>query len=478
MKVKPFLLLFCTVSYLFGGGLVTNTNQSAEFIRMMNRNASIDADAVYFNPAGTAFMEEGMHLYVSNQSILQTKIINNNYPYLHNGKYEGQVKALVFPNIYSVINRGKLAFSLGFGPIGGGGSAEFEKGLPSFELPYSDLKPGLGQYGVTDYGIDLYFKGSSVYYGITSNIAYKINDMLAISIGGRYVSAVNKYEGYLKNVTVTQGENVNPAPAQDFFNNLSGSAAQAAQYYSNIGMLDSAAYFATVAAQMAAKAILMADQEADVTQKGSSVIPVIGLNVKLNDNLMVSFRYEMKGSMKVKNETKKDVLVGYTQDGDPITKFPDGAEIGSDIPSMVAFGAFAKFSPKLKVMSDINYFINSDIDWDGKEEYVNNEYEVGVGAEYDFLDKLSISAGYLLSRTGAMENYQSDMTYGLDSQTIGVGGKFILAQGVFLSAGFSTTFYSQSEKNFTHLLDTQSIPVVEKYDKTASVFAVGLGFSF
>ena len=36
----------------FAGGLVTNTNQSAQYVRMLSRNASTQIDAVYFNPAG------------------------------------------------------------------------------------------------------------------------------------------------------------------------------------------------------------------------------------------------------------------------------------------------------------------------------------------------------------------------------------------------------------------------------------------
>ena len=50
------LLTFIAAMYITGsliaGGLVTNTNQSAMFTRLQNRNASTSIDAVYFNPAG------------------------------------------------------------------------------------------------------------------------------------------------------------------------------------------------------------------------------------------------------------------------------------------------------------------------------------------------------------------------------------------------------------------------------------------
>lgn len=39
----------------FAGGILTNTNQHASFLRMIARGASIDIDGVYSNPAGLSF---------------------------------------------------------------------------------------------------------------------------------------------------------------------------------------------------------------------------------------------------------------------------------------------------------------------------------------------------------------------------------------------------------------------------------------
>ncbi|NTV78917.1 MAG: hypothetical protein HGA25_07260, partial [Clostridiales bacterium] len=44
---------------ILAGGLVTNTNQSAMYTRLQNRNASTDIDAVYFNPAGLTKLGNG-----------------------------------------------------------------------------------------------------------------------------------------------------------------------------------------------------------------------------------------------------------------------------------------------------------------------------------------------------------------------------------------------------------------------------------
>ena len=42
---------------VFAGGPMTNTNQSASFLRSIARGTSLDPDAVYNNPAGVVFME-------------------------------------------------------------------------------------------------------------------------------------------------------------------------------------------------------------------------------------------------------------------------------------------------------------------------------------------------------------------------------------------------------------------------------------
>ena len=42
-----------------GGGLLTNYNQSAQYVRMLSRNASLDIDGVFYNPAGLTSLRMG-----------------------------------------------------------------------------------------------------------------------------------------------------------------------------------------------------------------------------------------------------------------------------------------------------------------------------------------------------------------------------------------------------------------------------------
>ncbi len=211
-KLTLFAAVFMLVQSAIAGGLLTNANQSAQYVRMLSRNASLQIDGVYYNPAGLVLLEDGWHFSISNQTIFQDKTVNSQFPLLNNSDYIGKVKAPLFPNVYAVYKKDKLALSFGFQPIGGGGSAEFDKGLPSFEIPISKLVPALSglkqinsEWDVSGYDANLYFEGSSVYYGIQVGASYKISDEFSVFGGVRYMPSVNTYDGYIKNISVTVG---------------------------------------------------------------------------------------------------------------------------------------------------------------------------------------------------------------------------------------------------------------------------------
>ena len=109
------VLVLCVVPMTFGQ-LVTNGNQSVQYIRMMSRNASTDIDAVYYNPAGLTQMKNGFHIALHNQTIFQEKTVENGHPLLNEAIYIGEVNIPIFPNIYAVYKKDKLALFFGFGP--------------------------------------------------------------------------------------------------------------------------------------------------------------------------------------------------------------------------------------------------------------------------------------------------------------------------------------------------------------------------
>ena len=210
---------------LFAGGIVTNTNQGVRYTRLQACDAMIGIEGVYFNPAGlTLLPNDGLYFSLNNQTIGQTVTINSNYQFLTgypDTKYTGTVSAPVFPGVYAAYKTGKLVISAGFNPVGGGGGAEYKKGLPSFEMPISNLVPSLqgsllpidqaiedatgsnpGFRNITGYSYDVYFKGTSTIFGYQANISYAINDKISVAVGGRYVMAKNTYQGHLNDIMI------------------------------------------------------------------------------------------------------------------------------------------------------------------------------------------------------------------------------------------------------------------------------------
>jgi len=527
LRVLPLLLM---ISIAFGGGIVENTNQSAEFTRMLARNASTDLDAAFFNPAGLTKLDNGFHLYLSSQTITQTRTITSNLPTLHSDTFDGTTFAPVFPNFYFAYKMDKLAISGGFVPIGGGGSAEFADGLPSFEAPVSAIPASLVAAGIptTDYSLDVAFNGSSTYLGGQLSAAYAINDMISVSAGVRYFQASNSYEGHLKDIKIDPTySGVNDGTmtsATDFFTNmatlLNGGAAQAtagaaglqplidggagdfsfanlvlggsmtqaqvdeiAGGFTALGVpgFDAATWtpniaqgaYNSAAAAMTANATTMTenaaktqDLEVNATQTGSGFAPILGLNISLMDKLNIGVHYEGQAALELTNET--------TVDGSGL--FPDGAVTHNDMPAMLGIGLAYLAMPSLNIAFDYNMYFNENVDWDGKEANVENGNEIAVGAEFQATDALLISGGYLMSTGGALEAYQTDLSYSLNSSTFGLGAKYALNSQMAVTLAFSNTSYEEGSKS--GVVYAEGLTGNETYMKTATVFAFGLQKSF
>ena len=178
------VLVLCCGS-MASAALVTNFNQSAQYLRLLSRNASTDLDAVYYNPAGLTHLKDGFHIALYNQTIAQEKTVINNFILLNNPKYIGEVNVPFYPNFYAVYKKGALALSFGFGPNAGGGSADYDKGLPSFETTISGLPMLLSLAGLptTNYSADIVFKGSSVFYGFQANVSYAFDKTVSAAVG-------------------------------------------------------------------------------------------------------------------------------------------------------------------------------------------------------------------------------------------------------------------------------------------------------
>jgi len=540
---------------LFAGGLVTNTNQSAAWVRLPARNASVNADAAFFNPAGLTKLENGFHFSLSNQTIFQTKKVENFYKGpggafgLNDGYYEGNVKAPAFPSVYAVYKMDRLAFSLGFNPIGGGGGAEYLRGLPSFEMSPSDLVPSLaatdldpitpGVQGAKQYRLDAYLEGTSVFFGLQGGVSYKINEWLSVAAGLRYVMAKNTYNGHLTDIQINIGTTTTPVwlRADDIMDGISANyttaatgssllvaggagsltfaqaqalnlidATQRAKFEGGLTALgypaatpiaQADAIYKGAASKYGANANLLADQVVDVEQTGSGFTPIFSVNISPTENLNIGIKYEMRTKMQLENKTVSDFMTGYTVAGTPITMFPDGDLTPADMPGMISVGIDYKIAENVKIGIGSNYFFDKKADYGHKTDddlnsstpsvfipnskiIDHNGISLMAGLEVNLTEKLLVSGGYVWANQGVNEKYQSDLTYGLATHTIGFGGAYKIMPNLLLNVGFGYTAYVGSEKLVDHVFSANGTlyKPKETYDKNAMIFAVGVDFNF
>ncbi len=454
-KILTFIGVSLITGSLFAGGLVTNTNQSALYTRLQCRNASTAIDAVYYNPAGLTKLDNGLYLSINNQVIGQTKSVLNDYSFITDSpkEYIGKVSAPIFPGVYAAFKAGKFAFSAGFNPIGGGGGAKYDDGLPSFEMGISDLKPMLTGMGLTttQYSADIFFEGTSVYFGYQANVSYEINDMISAAVGIRLVSAKNTYSGYIKDIMINP---VHPAI------NPTGAMISAPEFFTTISQPTYAA--------------MTADREVEVEQTGTGFAPILSVNIAPSENLNIALKYEFKTTLELTTEVI---------DGKDGGIFEDGGKTIADMPAMFAAGIEFKPVQRLMLTGGINYYFDKQVDYDGSEDVDintidNNFVEGAVGAEFGINDKFRISAGWLGTFTGVNANYQNDQRFSLNTHSFGGGIGYRILPMLDLNVGGQYTIYSEGTKEFTHALGINNIPVEETYNKDTWVVGVGLDFFF
>ena len=205
--------------------------------------------------------------------------------------------------------------------------------------------------------------------------------------------------------------------------------------------------------------------EVDAEQTGSGFAPIVGLYVSPMEGLDIGIRYEGKAAMTLTNETKVD--------GSGL--FTDGAETGADMPAMLGAGISYKVMPSLRLVADFNYYFNEGVDWDGREEFLENGTEMGLGAEFLVSDRMLFSAGYLNSKGGALDGYHTDLSHSINSFTVGVGGRYYVNPNTYVTLGASTTTYEDLKNNG---VDYRGFGVGnETYNKETLSFAIGVGFS-
>ena len=469
--IKKLVLSFVFTAFgaatMMAGGLLTNTNQSASFLRQISQDATIDITSNIHNPAGAAFLSNGFHLSLNLQNAKQTREVDTTFPLFaynfNNNKpthfYKGDAYAPVIPSFQFAYVKDKWSVSANFALNGGGGKCEYDEGLGTFEALYaaqiySSVAAALGQtnaaYGSTlafgGYDINAYMKGRQYYFGFAVGGTYKITNNLAGYVGLRGVYATCNYNGWVEDAKAKIVAGSSPVDA---------------------------AIISTVQQQVDGQ-LAQAALSLNCDQKGFGVTPIIGIDWKINEHWNVAAKYEFKTRLRLKNKTEmNDYTAQVAQSNATLGQFADGKKVASDVPAFFAVGA--QYSPISKLRINAGYHFYDDCHataYGDKHELIDGgTWEITGGAEYDICKLVTISAGWQTTNYDLSDAYMNDLSFTTSSNSIGGGIRLNVTERTSIDLGYMQTFYSTRDV----VTETQAGKKTDSYTRTNRV--IGLGFN-
>ena len=439
----------------FAGGILTNTNQHAAFLRMLSRGATTEIDGALSNPAGLAFLpKDGFHVGLSIQSAYQTRNIDASFM-TYNGVsatgptvadkpfekyYEGTAAAPVIPSLFAAYKKDKWTISGFFAITAGGGKASFDDGLPMFE---SAAMAGIFQNSVKAhqanpqspiivpgmYDITSAMDGKQYIYSLQLGLSYKATEWLSVFGGGRMNYFTGGYKGFLN--------------------------AHLKEAYGGGELMN---------------------LELDCDQTGWGLTPVLGVDAKFG-KFNIGAKYEFKTNLNIENKTNN---LKYPDSAESLVgSYKDGVNTPNDIPSMLSVAVAYEFLPVLRASVEYHFYDDKKAGMAGdKQKYLTkgaNEYLMGI--EWDVTKQLTLSCGGQITDYGLSDDFQSDTSFSCDSYTLGVGAKVKLSERAALNVGYMWTTYEDYTKTSKNYSGT-GLPGTNVYSRTNKVFGLSIDYRF
>ena len=434
MKLQKQFILFVVLTFctqLAFAQLDNLSNMSAEWMRTSARNAATDAtDIVVYNPAGLTSMDNGFRLNIGNQSLFRNP--SHRYDFGTGGgekEFKQDGADAFLPNLYVAYKNNSWALFGGMFVSGGGATMNYPHGsITTDMIAMQSLMAAQGAYTEAK---DQHLKASSYYMTTAFGIAYQANKHFSFAISGRYLDAKNKTEAGMILTSSPYGLNDVPLNLQ-------------------------------------------------TTDHASGYGAVMSMNVKANDKINCSVRYE--------TQVKLDFKTKQTKDDYGVTT--DGAMNRRDLPAVFAFGAGFKITSKFSALVDYNYYFQKQANW-GKSTMVTNEKSwssmagdaatYALGLQYECSEKWVVSTGCAYSdfayadkagyytRMGSFEVVQDD------NFNTNCGFAFKPNKHITLNAGYMHTFY---KKESIKALNVQPLDVDVTVNNSLNAFAVGIDLNF
>jgi len=502
MKAKAILagvMLAATTTTAMAGGILTNTNQSIDFLRNPARDAAIALDGVYSNPAGVAFLSDGLHLGFNWQYAHQTRTVTSTNPVFALGRknqgaitkeYEGVADAPVIPSLQAAYNMNNWSFQFNFSVPGGGGKCEFDNGLGSFESVVGNIASQLAPFGSAGYDMDGYMQGKQYYFGFQLGAAYKINPNLSVYGGLRLLYGDASYKAKISNIMVSTAAGYIDFGGflQNATATVDGGLAQvnAGLQQVNAGIAQYQAAGVEAPADLLAQQAALTARQSQLTgtrhslvalqkynegvnlqcdQSGMGIAPVIGIDYKMGD-FNFAAKYEFKTQMRMKNNS----TLNEASEIPAVNKFRDGEKVDEDSPALLTVGAQWSVRPDVRLNLGYHHFFDKDVNWYGNTQRLldHDTNEFLAGAEWDVTDQLTLSLGGQLTRYGLSDEYMTDMSFVVNSYSFGFGANYKLSDKVVLKAAYFQTNYETYDRK-----DYPTAGISDSFTRTNRVLGLG-----
>ena len=460
-KLAAAMLLAATTMPAMAGGYLTNTNQSVSFLRNPSQDAAIGISSLYNNPAGSAFMAPGFHMSIGIMNVKQTRDVTTTYaPFAlgaYNGgettkKFGGEASAPILPSLQFAYNTpdNQWSFSFDFGLIGGGGKCQYDNGLPSFESAVAALSMitnvvSQGKFansqGRPSYKYDTFMRGRSYQYGFQFGAAKRFTDKVSIYGGVRLLYVTNNYFGYVKNIRFQNSDDVYYTGREYMETQHNYLKAITDAGYMDAGTANG------LHAQIDQLGFKLSDMAGNIglncNQDGWGLTPIIGVDWKLNDHWNFAVKYEFQTKIRLKNESYNENTEGHG-----LEKYENEQKIAEDVPAILTVGAMYSPIRQVRLNGGFHYYWDKQATKYGDEnkKLSGGTWEVTAGAEWDFMENWTVSAGWQMTHYPNTDEYMRDISFATNSNTFGFGVKWQINKTVAVEAAYFQTIYNTYER--------------------------------
>ncbi|WP_300671212.1 outer membrane protein transport protein [Desulfoluna sp.] len=437
------LLSVCFVSTDLLANIDNLSNMSVEWMRTANRNAATDrADIVVYNPGGITELPDGVAINIGNQSMRREPTHSYNAGVAKSFEQDGDDPFL--PNLYATYNQDNWAVWGGFYIPGGGAVVDY----PGGSFTTNILIPAAISEGVAEViggglaGPDVFatlstsgecLEAESLYLTFTLGGAYKINELVSVALGLRYIDAEN---------------------------NIKGKVA--------IGSSD-----------LMYDAVIVGggfnDNTVDVDESADGVGFIIGVNINPMEKVNVGIQYQSKVDLDFKADVNQDNLGLFTQ----------GEKNARDLPSMLGLGVGYDVSQRLYVEANYSYWFQEDADWGkndaGKDisKMAGDTQSYGVTGTWKWTDVIATSVGtvYTDFLWNDMDGYYSanlgsyEVLYSDNWQVCG-GISWQITESVEVNAALARTLWDDET------MTDQNTGIEVKTENATTTIAIGANITF